>query len=35
MEKGNFNVSFPLWDWLLGTMLPETERGRSAGSLGA
>ena len=22
MEKGNFNVSFPLWDWLLGTMLP-------------
>ncbi|MFQ5415870.1 MAG: sterol desaturase family protein [Myxococcota bacterium] len=26
MEKGNFNVSFPLWDWLLGTMLPETER---------
>ncbi len=25
MEKGNFNVSFPLWDWLLGTMLPEFE----------
>ncbi len=25
MEKGNFNVSFPLWDWLLGTMLPETD----------
>jgi len=25
MEKGNFNVSFPLWDWLLGTMLPEAE----------
>jgi len=24
MEKGNFNVSFPLWDWLLGTMLPPT-----------
>ncbi len=23
MEKGNFNVSFPLWDWLLGTMLPD------------
>ena len=35
MEKGNFNVSFPLWDWLLGTMLPETESERSAGSLGA
>lgn len=29
MEKGNFNVSFPLWDWLLGTMLPDgpAERG--------
>jgi len=25
MEKGNFNVSFPLADWLLGTMLPEAE----------
>ena len=23
MEQGNFNVSFPLWDWLLNTMLPE------------
>ncbi len=34
MEKGNFNVSFPLWDWLLGTMLPEMEAERSAGSLG-
>lgn len=22
MNKGNFNVSFPLWDWLLGTILP-------------
>lgn len=22
MSHGNFNVSFPLWDWLLGTMLP-------------
>ena len=30
MEKGNFNVSFPLWDWLLGTMLPETDTDRSA-----
>ncbi|MBW2313450.1 MAG: sterol desaturase family protein [Deltaproteobacteria bacterium] len=26
MEKGNFNVSFPLWDWLLGTMLPDLGR---------
>ena len=25
MEKGNFNVSFPLWDWLLGTLLPPGE----------
>lgn len=23
MEKGNFNVSFPLCDWLMGTMLPD------------
>lgn len=23
MEKGNFNVSFPLWDWLLGSTLTE------------
>lgn len=28
MEKGNFNVSFPLWDWLLGTMLEGTATGR-------
>jgi len=26
MNKGNFNVSFPLWDLLLGTMLPNRER---------
>jgi len=26
MEKGNFNVSFPLWDRLLGTMLPDVGR---------
>ncbi len=33
MEKGNFNVSFPLWDWLLGTMLPVAEsEGGAAGS---
>jgi len=25
MEKGNFNVSFPLWDWLVGTLLPAAE----------
>ena len=25
MEKGNFNVSFPLSDWLLGTMLPKAD----------
>lgn len=23
MEKGNFNVSFPLWDWILETMLED------------
>ena len=25
MTRGNFNVSFPLWDWLLGTLLPPAE----------
>jgi len=23
MEKGNFSVSFPLWDWILETMLED------------
>ena len=26
MTKRNFNVSFPLWDWLLGSLLPPAER---------
>jgi sterol desaturase/sphingolipid hydroxylase (fatty acid hydroxylase superfamily) len=29
MEQGNFNVSFPLWDWLLGTMLSKSASRRS------
>lgn len=41
MAKGNFNVSFPLWDWLLGTMLLEanaeaaSETDRSTGPAAA
>lgn len=27
MTQGNFNVSFPLWDWLLGSTLPPAGRG--------
>lgn len=26
MTQGNFNVSFPLWDWILGTVLPPPTR---------
>ena len=26
MQKWNFNVSLPLWDWLRGTIASEQER---------
>lgn len=28
MQKKNFNVTVPLWDWILGTMAPKSRPGR-------